>query len=54
MIIIEYMENGSLDAFLRVRINHPRQSGQRTQYLFCSVHYTRSSGCAAEMRSQWC
>uniref|UniRef100_A0A671P7Z0 Ephrin type-A receptor 7 n=1 Tax=Sinocyclocheilus anshuiensis TaxID=1608454 RepID=A0A671P7Z0_9TELE len=27
MIVIEYMENGSLDAFLRVRIKHPRQSG---------------------------
>lgn len=40
MIVIEYMENGSLDAFLRVRINHPRQSGQWIQYLFCSVHYT--------------
>uniref|UniRef100_A0A8C1MEJ1 Ephrin type-A receptor 7 n=1 Tax=Cyprinus carpio TaxID=7962 RepID=A0A8C1MEJ1_CYPCA len=36
MIVIEYMENGSLDAFLRVRINHPRKSGHPpTWWLEC-------------------
>lgn len=63
MIIIEYMENGSLDSFLRVRINHPRQSGQQTPHLFSSVLFITLSmfyysaardECAAEMDSQLC
>lgn len=42
MIVIEYMENGSLDAFLRVSITFDAQEAQSSIFFNFSLHFLES------------
>ncbi len=42
MIVIEYMENGSLDAFLRVSITFDAQTAQSSIFCNFSLHLLES------------
>lgn len=42
MIVIEYMENGSLDAFLRVSITFESQEAQSGVFCIFSLHLLES------------
>lgn len=47
MIVIEYMENGSLDAFLRVSITFKTQEAQSSNFSLCFPQSTVCSGVCA-------